>query len=176
MKSYALAIAVAMLVAAGYAFQNTGDVTVRFLIWERQIPQGIWEVLLFAAGGILMWFVSLIALLEVRGGLKREIRDLQKRNEALSEERTALLTALSNLKGSGREHAATCVPAPSEEKVPMEIPTSEECTAAGVPCEVEKREEEREMPQKPASFEDAAAEEQSFEDVFMKVNEEQERR
>ncbi len=85
MKSYALAIAIAMLVAAGYAFQNTGDVTVRFLIWERQIPQGIWEILLFAAGGILMWFVSLVALLEVRSGLKREIRDLQKRNEALSE-------------------------------------------------------------------------------------------
>ncbi|WP_029165996.1 LapA family protein [Aminiphilus circumscriptus] len=176
MKSYALAIAIAMLVAAGYAFQNTGDVTVRFLIWERQIPQGIWEILLFAAGGILMWFVSLVALLEVRSGLKREIRDLQKRNEALSEERTALLTALASLKGFEREHVATCVPAPSEEKVSTGIPASEECAAAGVPCEVKKWEEEPEMPEKPASFEDAAAEEQSLEDVVMKVDEEQERR
>lgn len=175
MKSYALAIAVAMLVAAGYAFQNTGDVTVRFLIWERQIPQGVWEVLLFAAGGILMWFVSLFALLEVRGGLKREIRDLQKRNEALSEERAALLTALSSLKGSEREHVAIPVPAPSEENLSRETP-ARGSGIAEVPSVVEGLDEEREMPENSTVCEEPSAEDRSCEDAFTKVDEEQDRR
>ena len=42
MKSYALAILLSMLVAAGYAFQNTGDVVVRFMMWEKTLPQGLW--------------------------------------------------------------------------------------------------------------------------------------
>lgn len=46
MRSYALAIAVAMLVAALYAFQNPQEVVVKFFSWERELPQGIWEVLL----------------------------------------------------------------------------------------------------------------------------------
>jgi len=57
MKSYALAIALAMLLAAVYAFQNTGEVLVRFLMWEVSLPQGIWEIMLFAAGGVLMWIL-----------------------------------------------------------------------------------------------------------------------
>ncbi|HAA47681.1 MAG TPA: DUF1049 domain-containing protein, partial [Synergistaceae bacterium] len=38
MKSYALAVALAMLLAAVYAFQNAGEIIVRFLVWERTIP------------------------------------------------------------------------------------------------------------------------------------------
>lgn len=40
MKSYTLAVALAMLLSALYAFQNPGDVTVRFLLYERTVPQG----------------------------------------------------------------------------------------------------------------------------------------
>jgi uncharacterized integral membrane protein len=93
MKSYALAVALAMLLAATYAFQNTGEILVRFLIWERTIPQGIWDVLLFAAGGVLMWLVSLFALLETRGKYVRQIREKDKRIRELEEERTSLMNA-----------------------------------------------------------------------------------
>lgn len=93
MKSYALAVALAMLLAATYAFQNTGEILVRFLIWERTIPQGIWDVLLFAAGGVLMWFVSLFALLETRGKYVRQVREKDKRIKELEEERTSLMNA-----------------------------------------------------------------------------------
>jgi uncharacterized integral membrane protein len=91
MKSYALAVALAMLLAATYAFQNTGEILVRFLIWERTIPQGIWDVLLFAAGGVLMWLVSLFALLETRGKYVGQIREKDKRIKELEEERASLM-------------------------------------------------------------------------------------
>lgn len=91
MKSYALAVALAMLLAATYAFQNTGEILVRFLVWERTIPQGIWDVLLFAAGGVLMWLVSLFALLETRRKYVRQIREKDKRIKELEEERTSLM-------------------------------------------------------------------------------------
>ncbi|MFA0888912.1 MAG: LapA family protein [Synergistales bacterium] len=94
MKSYALAILLAMLVAAGYAFQNTGDVVVRFIIWEKTLPQGLWDILLFAAGGLLMWIVSLASLVEVRGALRRKIKDQEERIRALEQEKQQLLDAL----------------------------------------------------------------------------------
>lgn len=94
MKSYALAILLAMLVAAGYAFQNTGDVVVRFIIWEKTLPQGLWDILLFAAGGLLMWIVSLASLVEVRGALRRKIKDQEERIRVLEQEKQQLLDAL----------------------------------------------------------------------------------
>jgi putative membrane protein len=93
-KSYALAILLAMLVAAGYAFQNTGDVVVRFIIWEKTLPQGLWDILLFAAGGLLMWIVSLASLVEVRGALRRKIKDQEERIRVLEQEKQQLLDAL----------------------------------------------------------------------------------
>ncbi len=95
MKSYALAVALAMLLAAVYAFQNAGEIIVRFLVWERTIPQGIWEVLLFAAGGILMWLVSLFALMETRGKYVRQVREKEKKIRELEEEKASLLAAMS---------------------------------------------------------------------------------
>lgn len=95
MKSYALAVALAMLLAAVYAFQNAGEIIVRFLVWERTIPQGIWEVLLFAAGGILMWLVSLSALMETRGKYVRQVREKEKKIRELEEEKASLLAAMS---------------------------------------------------------------------------------
>lgn len=99
MKSYALAVVVAMLAAAGYVFQNAGDVTVRVLLWERLMPQGVWEVLLFSLGALLMWIVSLFALLEEMSPLKRKITALEKTNRSLEEEKGSLLRILENVRG-----------------------------------------------------------------------------
>jgi uncharacterized integral membrane protein len=93
-KSYALAILLAMLVAAGYAFQNTGDVVVRFIFWEKTLPQGLWDILLFAAGGLLMWIVSLASPIEVRSALRRKIKEQEERIRSLEQERQQLLEAL----------------------------------------------------------------------------------
>ena len=90
MKSYALAMAVAMLAAAGYVFQNPGDVTVRVLLWERQMPQGVWEVLLFALGALLMWIVSLLALMEEVTPLRRKIAALEGAHRETKEEKDRL--------------------------------------------------------------------------------------
>ena len=94
MKSYALAVAMAMLVAALYAFQNTGDVLVRFLMWEVALPQGIWEVMLFAAGGVLMWMVSLFAMMESRSKYSKQIKEKEARIKALEEEKASLMGAI----------------------------------------------------------------------------------
>ena len=94
MKSYTLAVALAMLLSALYAFQNPGDVTVRFLLYDRTVPQGLWEVLLFSSGAVLMWVFSLAALLEVRKKYRGQIKALEKRAEGLAEERKSLLAAL----------------------------------------------------------------------------------
>lgn len=101
MKSYALAILLAMLVAAGYAFQNTGDVVVRFIIWEKTLPQGLWDILLFAAGGLLMWIVSLASLIEVRGALRRKVKEQDERIRALEQEKQQLLEAIKPNVASG---------------------------------------------------------------------------
>jgi len=83
-----------MLVAAGYAFQNTGDVVVRFLMWEKTLPQGLWDILLFAAGGLLMWIVSLASLVEIRGALQRKIKEQEERVRSLEQEKQQLIEAL----------------------------------------------------------------------------------
>ena len=103
MKSYALAIALAMLVAAVYAFQNTGEVLVRFLIWELSFPQGIWEVMLFAAGGVLMWLVSLFASMESRSKYLRQVKEKEARIKDLENEKSTLVEAL---RFSGERHEA----------------------------------------------------------------------
>ncbi len=101
MKSYVLAITLAMLVAAGFVFQNPGSVTVSFLMWSRELPQGVWEVVLFAAGGILMWGVSLVAMFEERNRYRRQIRNLERRVGELQEERDSLVGALNSLGSAG---------------------------------------------------------------------------
>ena len=100
MKSYALAMAVAMLAAAGYVFQNPGDVTVRVLLWERQMPQGVWEVLLFALGALLMWIVSLLALMEEVTPLRRKIAALEGAHRETKEEKDRLWGILESLRPS----------------------------------------------------------------------------
>ena len=99
MKSYTLAVALAMLLSALYAFQNPGDVTVRFLLYERTVPQGLWEVLLFSSGVVLMWLFSLGALLEVRKKYRSQLKAAEKRAEGLEEERKSLLAAFQHRNG-----------------------------------------------------------------------------
>ncbi|HAK41020.1 MAG TPA: LapA family protein [Synergistales bacterium] len=103
MKSYALAIAVAMLLAAVYAFQNTGEVLVKFLVWELSFPQGIWEVMLFAAGGVLMWLVSLFAMVESRSKYVRQIKEKDAKIRELESERSSLMEAIRH---SGHQYEA----------------------------------------------------------------------
>ena len=68
MKSYILAITVTMFLSALFAFQNIGDVTVRFLIFEWMFPQGVWEVLVFCAGSALMWIFSIFSPVSTETG------------------------------------------------------------------------------------------------------------
>lgn len=100
MKSYALAIALSMLISAIYAIQNTQEITVRFLFFEGVYSQGLWEVILFSAGSVLMWLFSLLALLEVRSKYRGQIRERDKKITSLEEERNSLLLAF---RGNGRE-------------------------------------------------------------------------
>ncbi|HCL79522.1 MAG TPA: DUF1049 domain-containing protein [Synergistaceae bacterium] len=90
-RSYALAIAFSVLLSAVYAFQNPGDITVRFLLWSREVPQGIWEAAVFAAGCVLMWIVSLSAHLEIRGKYRHQIKEQETKIKKLEDERLAFL-------------------------------------------------------------------------------------
>ena len=121
-RSYALAIAVAMLVAALYAFQNPQEVVVKFFSWERELPQGIWEVLLFAAGGVLMWLVSLFALVESRAKLIKQIKEKDKKIKDLEAEKNSLIMALGEKnKNTGSE--TVCSSAAEEVKEIKTQPT-----------------------------------------------------
>ena len=130
MKSYALAVAMAMLVAAVYAFQNTGEVLVKFLVWELSFPQGIWEVMLFAAGGVLMWLVSLFASVEGRSKYVRQIKEKDARIRDLEHEKTSLMEAIKH-SGPLREPEIRAeypgIPAdePAKEEPATEEPTME---------------------------------------------------
>ena len=95
MRSYALAIAFSVLLAAVYAFQNPGDVTVRFLLWTRDVPQGIWEAAVFAGGCVLMWVVSISAFLELRTSYRGRFKDQDIKIKKLEEERISILRAIS---------------------------------------------------------------------------------
>ncbi len=95
MRSYALAIAFSVLLAAVYAFQNPGDVTVRFLVWTRDVPQGIWEAAVFAGGCVLMWVVSLSAFLELRTSYRSRFKEQDIKIKKLEEERISILRAIS---------------------------------------------------------------------------------
>lgn len=96
MKSYILAIVLTMFLSALFAFQNINDVTVRFLIFEKVFPQGVWEVVLFSSGAAIMWFFSLFSVFEVRSKLKKEIKDRDEKIEALEKEKKAIIDTLAH--------------------------------------------------------------------------------
>ena len=80
MKSYILAIVLTMFLSALFAFQNIGDVTIRFLIFEWTLPQGVWEVVLFSSG-----------VFEVRSKYKKELKQKDEKIAALEQEKKTIL-------------------------------------------------------------------------------------
>ncbi|MDD4160810.1 MAG: LapA family protein [Synergistaceae bacterium] len=95
MKSYILAITVTMFLSALFAFQNIGDVTVRFLIFEWMLPQGVWEVLVFCAGAAIMWIFSIFSMFEVRGKYKKEIKAKDEKIAAVEKEKKTILESVA---------------------------------------------------------------------------------
>lgn len=100
MKSYILAITVTMFFSALYAYQNIGDVTVRFLLSEWVFPQGVFEILLFCIGAALMWIFSVFSVFEVRGKYKKEIKQKDDRIAELENEKKMLTDSLYSMKAS----------------------------------------------------------------------------
>lgn len=109
MRSYVLAIATTMFLSALYAFQNLGDVTVRFLIFEWVFPQGVWDVMLFACGAVLMWIFSIFSGAEIRGKYKKMIKEKDEKISALEREKVTLLETLSGTRRNYEERAANIV-------------------------------------------------------------------
>jgi len=97
MRSYILAVAVAMLISAVYAFQNAAEITVQFLMFSRKFPQGVWEVIVFSAGAFLMWFFSVIASVEIHTKHTKQIKERDKRIAELEDEKKSLLTAFAHI-------------------------------------------------------------------------------
>ena len=95
MKSYILAIVLTMFLSALFAFQNIGDVTVRFLFFEWTLPQGVWEVVLFSSGAAIMWFFSLFSVFEVRSKYKKELKLKDEKIASLEQEKKSILESLT---------------------------------------------------------------------------------
>lgn len=95
MKSYVLAITLTMFLSALFAFQNIGDVTVRFLVFEWVFPQGVWEVLVFCAGSAIMWIFSMFSLFEVRGKYKRELKLKDDKILSLESEKKMIIESMA---------------------------------------------------------------------------------
>lgn len=101
MKSYFLAITITMFLSALFAFQNIGDVTVRFLSFEWNFPQGVWEVLIFCAGAAIMWIFSIFSLLEVRSKYRLQLKQKDEKISAIENERKAILDSVAAARNSG---------------------------------------------------------------------------
>lgn len=104
MKSYVLAVVVTMFLSALFAFQNIGDVTVRFLIFEWTLPQGVWEVLLFCSGAALMWIFSIFSMFEQRGKYKKQLREKDDLIKAAEADKKTILESMAA--ASSRNSAA----------------------------------------------------------------------
>ncbi|MDR0764730.1 MAG: LapA family protein [Synergistaceae bacterium] len=94
MKSYIVGIAVAMILSAVYALSNTDEITIKFLDLRMTLRQGIWEIIVFALGVLIMWIISLCASMEVYIKNRKKTKELTKRVTQLEDERTSLLATL----------------------------------------------------------------------------------
>lgn len=101
MKSYILAITITMFLSALFAFQNIGDVTVRFLMFEWVFPQGVWEVLVFCTGAAIMWIFSIFSMFEMRGKYKKALKAKDERIAAVENEKKMILESMAVTKNSG---------------------------------------------------------------------------
>lgn len=111
LKSYVLAIVITMFLSSLFAFQNIGDVTVKFIFWQWTLPQGVWEVVLFSTGAAVMWFFSLFSVFEVRSKLKKQLKEKDDKIAALEQEKKAILESVT-LKQQAVEAADTKVSEP----------------------------------------------------------------
>jgi hypothetical protein len=85
------------MLSAVYVFQNAGDIYVTFLIFERRFPQGVWEVILFSSGVILMWIFSIFASIEANMRHRSKMKEKEERIARLEEEKKSLLSAFNNI-------------------------------------------------------------------------------
>ena len=99
MKSYLLGIITVMLLSGVYAFQNTEEIVVRFFSLERAFTQGLWMIITFASGVVLMWFFSMLSAFETYRNNKNRTKELARRITELEDERKAFLKTLQNLVG-----------------------------------------------------------------------------
>ena len=95
MRSYILAITLTMFLSALFAYQNIEEVTVRFLIFEKTFPQGVWEVIVFCAGAAIMWIFSVFSMFEMRSKYKKEIKLKEDKIEALESEKKVILESIT---------------------------------------------------------------------------------
>ena len=107
MKSYILGIVVAMILSAAYALSNTAEITVKFLNLETTFPQGMWEVIVFGCGVLIMWFISVCASIEMYVRHRRKAKELTKRITQLEDERKSLLATLRSFGWKDREEDKT---------------------------------------------------------------------
>jgi uncharacterized integral membrane protein len=136
MRSYLLGIVVAVLLSAVYAFSNTGEVSVRFLNLEHDFPQGIWEICLFAAGALIMWFFSVAASFELYAANRKKNRETAKKIAELEDEKKSLLTTLQHIGENAGFHAH--IPAKtSEPELDKKMPNDDKTLDEGVQAAVE---------------------------------------
>lgn len=74
-----------------------GEVTVTFLMFKKTFPQGVWEVILFSFGAVLMWIFSIFASIEAHSGTSKKIKERDKRIRELEEEKHSLLSAFKHM-------------------------------------------------------------------------------
>ncbi|MDR1965866.1 MAG: lipopolysaccharide assembly protein LapA domain-containing protein [Synergistaceae bacterium] len=99
MKSYLLGIIVVMVMSMAYAVQNDAEITVRFFVFQKSFPQGLWEGVLFSASAVIMWFFSVFASIELYSANKKKTKELSKRIEDLESEKKTIFAALQQLSG-----------------------------------------------------------------------------
>ena len=106
MRSYILAIAIAVMLSAVYVSKNLGEIYVTFLIFEKRFPQGVWEVILFSSGVILMWIFSIFASIETNMRHKAKMKEKEDKIAQLDEEKKSLLSAFNNISQTSGHQAA----------------------------------------------------------------------
>jgi len=122
MKSTMLAVIVTMVISALYSVQNIGTVTIRFLMFKWSFPQGVWDIVLFCSGAVMMWLFSLLASREVRNKYKREVKELKEKLGSMERDKKDLIDSIA---------AANTMQNPGDISYADPQPVSENPTVAG---------------------------------------------
>ncbi|MDR0651953.1 MAG: LapA family protein [Synergistaceae bacterium] len=103
MKSYIFGIVMAMILSAAYALSNTVEITIKFLTLQTTLPQGIWEVIVFGLGALIMLLASVFASIEMYVKNRKKTKELTKRITQLEDERKSLLVTLQSFGWKDRQ-------------------------------------------------------------------------